>query len=207
MAHLICVGHTKQEMREILSMYRDAGLQNIMALGGDISDDPTLVASEFTHAIELVELAKEVGDFSVGVAAHPLGHPRSTSMEEDRRFLAEKLAIADFAVTQFFFSAQEWEALVRDLADLGCTKPIVPGIMPVTTLSGAQRMAAMGAAVPESLMADLESCADASAVRALGIQRATELCRDLLEAGAPGLHFYTLNRSTATRDMCAALQA
>jgi methylenetetrahydrofolate reductase (NADPH) len=208
MAHLICVGHTRAEMREILESYLASGVGNVMALGGDIPDDPALADSEFAHASELVELAREVGSFSVGVAAHPLGHPRSPDLVSDRHYLAEKLRMADFAVTQFFFSTSDWSRLVDDLGALGVTKPVLPGIMPVTTLTGIQRMAQMGAAVPPSLVARLDAAdrrGGAAAVRAEGIAAATEMCRELLALGAPGLHFYTLNRSTATREMHAAL--
>ena len=208
MAHLICVGHTRAEMREILGNYLDAGVQNVMALGGDIPDDPTLVASEFSHASDLVALAREVGGFSIGVAAHPAGHPRSPSLKSDRDYLAAKLAMADFAVTQFFFEAAQWRQLVADLAERDVTKPVLPGIMPVTTLTGIARMAQMGAAVPPALVARLEAAdrrGGAAAVRAEGIAAATELCQELLDDGAPGLHFYTLNRSTATREIHAAL--
>ncbi|MBU6232698.1 MAG: methylenetetrahydrofolate reductase [Acidobacteria bacterium] len=207
MAHLICVGHTREEMREILSNYVDDGIDNIMALGGDIPTDPALQGGDFVHAIELVELARSVGEFSVGVAAHPLGHPRSTSRMSDRRYLAEKLRLADFAVTQFFFDVAEWRGLVDDLEALGVDKPVIPGIMPVTTLSGAARMAEMGAAVPAWLMDRLEGAKGdgSAAVRQVGIEAATELCFQLLDAGAPGLHFYTLNRSTATREIHARL--
>ena len=207
MAHLICVGHTRAEMSEILANYVDDGIHNIMALGGDIPSDPALQGGDFVHAIELVELARSVGEFSVGVAAHPLGHPRSTSLESDRKYLAEKMRLADFAVTQFFFDVVEWQRLVDDLDALGVRKPVVPGIMPVTTLSGAARMADMGAAVPGWLMERLTAVKDQgpAAVRQVGIEAATELCRELLAAGAPGLHFYTLNRSTATREIHARL--
>lgn len=207
MAHLICVGHRRDEMREILANYVDDGIENIMALGGDIPTDPALQGGDFAHALELVELARSVGDFSIGVAAHPLGHPRSPDLASDRRYLAEKLRAADFAVTQFFFEVGEWERLVADLADLGVSKPVVPGIMPVTTLSGAQRMAEMGAAVPGWLLERLSAVSDqgAGAVRREGIAAATELCEQLVAAGAPGLHFYTLNRSTATREIHSRL--
>ena len=204
MAHLICVGHSRIEMREILANYADAGVENVMALGGDIPDDPELVASEFKHALDLVELAREVGDFSVGVAAHPQGHPRSPDLASDRYFLAEKLRVADFAVTQCLFDVAEWTQLVDDLAGLSVTKPVVPGIMPVTTLSGIDRMAAMGAQVPDALIRRLVAAqhrGGPSAVRAEGVAAATDLCAELLEARAPGLHFYTLNRSTATREI------
>jgi methylenetetrahydrofolate reductase (NADPH) len=194
-------------MREILSNYVDDGIDNIMALGGDIPTDPALQGGDFVHAIELVEMARSVGEFSVGVAAHPLGHPRSPSRISDRKYLAEKMRLADFAVTQFFFEVAEWRGLVEDLDALGVNKPVVPGIMPVTTLSGAVRMAEMGAAVPAWLMDRLEGAKDdgPAAVRQAGIEAATDLCFQLLEAGAPGLHFYTLNRSTATREIHARL--
>ena len=197
MAHLICVGHGREEMREILENYQRAGVVNVMALGGDIPDDPDLVASEFRHAIDLVDLAREVGDFSIGVAAHPLGHPRSPDLRSDRLRLAEKLRRADFAVTQFFFELGDWTRLVDELAELGVTKPVLPGIMPVTTLQGAARMAQMGAAVPTSLLGRLEAAsisAGPAAVRSEGVR-------------AAGLHFYTLNRSTATREIHESLYA
>jgi len=208
MAHLICVGHRRDEMRDLLKNYADAGVVNVMALGGDLPEDDDETSSEFRYALELVELAREVGEFCVGVGAHPQGHPRSANLAEDRRHLARKLEAADFAVTQFFFEAGEWIRLVGELAELGIEKPVLPGIMPVTTLASIARRATMGAAVPQSLVARLET-ADASggpqAVRAEGIRAATELCQQLLDAGAPGLHFYTLNRSTATREICQTL--
>ncbi len=210
MAHLICVGHTRSEMTEILQNYADNGVQNVMALGGDIPNDPSLVASEFSHASDLVELAREVGGFSIGVAAHPLGHPKSPDLVSDRKYLAAKLAMADFAVTQFFFQTLDWIKLVDELGALGVTKPVLPGIMPVTTLSGIERMAQMGAAVPQKLIDRLHAAdqrGGASAVRAEGIAAATELCAELLDKKAPGLHFYTLNRSTATREIHDALFA
>ncbi len=208
MAHLICVGHTRRAMADVLNRFLEAGVTNVMALGGDVPEDGSEHASEFAHAIDLVELTREVGDFSVGVAAHPQGHPRSANRADDRRYLAEKLALADFAVTQFFFRADDWSTLVDELAELGVSKPVLPGIMPVTTLSGIARMAVMGAAVPAELVARLEAANErggAAAVRAAGIEAATELSAELLVRGAPGLHFYTLNRSTATREIHRAL--
>ena len=208
MAHLICVAHSRAELTEILEQYRTAGVSNLMALGGDPPEDPSAAPGELVHAIELVRLAREVGGFSVGVAAHPAGHPRSASMAEDRDRLAEKLEEADFAVTQFFFSIEEYASLVSDLADRGVTKPVLPGIMPVTALGSIPRMATMGAPVPPWAIARLDA-ADASggaeAVRAEGVALATELCAALLDAGAPGLHFYTLNRSSATREIAQSL--
>lgn len=208
MAHLICVGHRRDEMRDVLKNYADAGVTNVMALGGDLPDDPTLAASEFTYALELVELIREVGEFCIGVGAHPQGHPRSTDIASDRRHLARKLEAADFAVTQFFFQASEWVRLRDEVAELGVDKPILPGIMPVTTLNGVARMATMGAEVPATLLERLESAelrGGPSEVRKEGIAAATELCRELLTAGVPGLHFYTLNRSNATSEIHRAL--
>jgi methylenetetrahydrofolate reductase (NADPH) len=208
MAHLICVGHSKNEMREILGNYKDEGVENVMALGGDIPDDPALVASEFTHALDLVELAREVGGFSIGVAAHPQGHPRSPDMASDRKYLAQKMQLADFAVTQLLFEVGEWSGLVSELGALSVTKPVLPGIMPVTSLASIERMSKMGSDVPATLIKRLEDAhanGGPDAVRQEGIRAATELCEGLLEAGAPGLHFYTLNRSTATREIHNAL--
>jgi methylenetetrahydrofolate reductase (NADPH) len=208
MAHVICVGHTRTEMRDLLKNYAEAGVQNIMALGGDIPDDPLAANSEFEHAIDLIGLAREIGDFSVGVAAHPDGHPRSPDRASDRRFLAEKLALADFAVTQFFFEVNEWTRLVGELAELGVTKPVLPGIMPVTTITGIERMKMMGGDVPLALVERLvaaERLGGPREVRAEGIRAAITLCQELLDEHAPGLHFYTLNRSTATSEIYHAL--
>ena len=205
MAHLICVGHSPLELAEILVEFRKAVVENLMALGGDPPTDPEPAVGELSFAYELVELARAIGGFSIGVAAHPLGHPCSPNLDADRDRLAEKLRLADFAVTQFFFSAEEYFRLVDQLSGRGVDKPVLPGIMPVTSLSTIPRMALMGAAVPESMAAALRDAGDAEAVRKTGIDMATELCAELLERGAPGLHFYTLNRSTATRQIYANL--
>ena len=207
MAHLICVGHGRAEMRELLARYVAAGVENVMALGGDTpaGEAPT---GELRYASELIELAREAGPFCVGVGAHPQGHPRSPDRASDRRRLAEKLRLADFAVTQFFFEPEEWVRLVLELGELDVEKPVLAGVMPVTTLSGVARMAQMGAAVPDWLVERLEAAhhrAGPGAVRAEGVRAATELCEALLEAGVPGLHFYTLNRSSATREIHQAL--
>jgi len=208
MAHLICVAHSRGELTEILEQYGDASIDNLMALGGDPPTEPDAKVGELQYALELVELARSVGDFSIGVAAHPAGHPRSETLHSDRDRLARKLEAADFGVTQFFFSIEEYLSLVNDIADRGVTKPILPGIMPVTSLSFGPRMATMGAPVPSwaiERLESVESTGGADAVREEGIALATELCAALLEEGAPGLHFYTLNRSKATREIALAL--
>ena len=209
MAHLICVAHSRAELTEILEEYRAIGVENLMALGGDPPSDPDAPMGELTHAIELVELARAIGGFSIGVAAHPAGHPRSQSVAEDRDHLVAKLELADFAVTQFFFELSEYTGLIDDLAARGCKKPVLPGIMPVTSLSSIPRMAAMGAPVPIWVIDRLEAADRAGgkvAVRAEGIRLSTELCAALLQAGAPGLHFYTLNHSSATKEIAGSLR-
>jgi methylenetetrahydrofolate reductase (NADPH) len=205
MAHLICVAHTRLELAEILVDLRKACVENLMALGGDPPTDPEASEGELEHAVELVELARAIGGFSVGVAAHPAGHPRSPDLTADRHHLAVKLRLADFAITQFFFAVDDYLRLMDDLAALGVDRPVVPGIMPVTGLTSIPRMAQMGAAVPPGMVARLEAAGDAEAVRRTGIDLATELCEKLLTEGAPGLHFYTLNRSLATREIYASL--
>jgi methylenetetrahydrofolate reductase (NADPH) len=208
MAHLVCVAHTRLELAEILVSFRKAGVQNLMALGGDPPTDPAAGPGELLYAVELVELARCIGGFSIGVAAHPAGHPSSPDMQSDRDLLAAKLRLADFAVTQFFFEVEEYVGLIRDLADRGVHAPVLPGIMPVTALRSVPRMAQMGAALPTWAVARLEEASARGgdeAVRQAGIGMATELCEKLLEVGAPGLHFYTLNRSNATREIYAAL--
>lgn len=209
MAHLTCVGHSREQLTQLLDEYSAAGVSNILALAGDApADDPDAAErGDLQHAIELVELIRESGEFSIGVAAHPEGHPRSPDLYTDRRFLADKLNAADFAITQFFFEPQPYLQLVEGLGAFGCDKPVIPGIMPVTNASQVKRFAELaGAAFPTHLAARFEAIADdGEAVRALGVELATQLCADLLDAGAPGLHFYTLNRSTATREIATNL--
>ncbi|HVC70234.1 MAG TPA: methylenetetrahydrofolate reductase [Acidimicrobiales bacterium] len=208
MAHLICVEHSRLELAEVLVAFRKAGVENLLALGGDPPVDAGAGRGELRYAMELVELARAIGGFSIGVAAHPTGHPASPDLPSDRDMLAAKLRLADFAITQFFFEADDYLGLVDDLAARGVTKPVLPGIMPVTTLRSVPRMAQMGAAVPEWAVARLEEASargGQDAVRQAGIELATDLCTRLLAAGAPGLHFYTLNRSSATREIYRSL--
>ena len=208
MAHLTCQGHTRDEITTILADYRAAGIENILALGGDAPADPAEARpSDYVYASDLVDDVDKENSFSIGVAAHPELHPRSASREDDRKHLAAKLQRADFAITQFFFEASHYAALVEDLAALECYKPVLPGIMPVTNLASIQRMAALsGSAVPAWLVERLERVGDhPEEVRKVGVEAATELCADLLELGVPGLHFYTLNRSNATREIYSNL--
>jgi methylenetetrahydrofolate reductase (NADPH) len=207
MAHLTCAAHTRAELTTIIERYRDSGIENILALGGDPPADLDLPPGELKYAVELVRLVRSLGDFSIGVAAHPEPHPRSPSLAEDRRHTAEKLAEADFAITQFFFDADHYFDLVESLHELGVDKPVIPGIMPVLSLAAIKRMTEMqGSEFPAWLAVELNAVGDdPAAVRRIGIEEATKLCRRLLDGGAPGLHFYTLNRSTATREIYANL--
>ena len=207
MAHLICVAHTRLELAEILVDFRKAGIDNLLALGGDPPTDADAIVGELRYAEELVDLARAVGGFSIGVAAHPEVHPRSPSRAADRDRLAAKLDKADFAITQFFFRAADYVGLVEDLAERGVTKPVVAGIMPITNLKSIKRMAEMsGAAIPPEVVSRLTVHeGDDEAVRAAGVEVATELCAELIDLGVPGIQFYTLNRSTATREIYANL--
>ncbi|MDQ2912155.1 MAG: methylenetetrahydrofolate reductase [Chloroflexota bacterium] len=202
MPHLTCVAHPRFELGEIIGGFRAAGLENLLALGGDPLPEEESY-KELAYASQLVELGRRLGFESIGVAAHPAGHPRSPDLTSDRRYLAAKLNLADFGITQFFFKVEEYERLRQELAVLGITKPIIAGIMPITSLASVQRMAQLsGYAVPDDIVALVEAGGDdREEIRKRGISVCTELCRDLLDAGVPGLHFYTLNFSKATREI------
>jgi methylenetetrahydrofolate reductase (NADPH) len=212
--HLTCVGHSVDELRTIIGQYADAGVRHVLALRGDPPGGPTQPwrthPEGIDYAVQLVELVCALGDFCVGVAAFPEGHPEAADLDADARVLAAKArAGAQFAVTQFFFRAEDYFALVDRAAGYGCDIPVIPGIMPITNLRQVTRMAELsGSAVPPEVVDRLEPLGDdPQAVRAEGIEIATRLCDRLLEGGAPSLHFYTLNRSTATRHIHANLGA
>jgi len=209
MAHLTCVAHSRAELVGILRRYRDAGVENVLALRGDrpAGGSTAHVEGELEHAVDLVELASTVGRFCIAVAAHPAGHPEAPDVATDRRHLAEKLRIADFAITQFFYAPEEYLALRDDLAALGVDKPVVPGVMPVTSARTLERMASLsGNPVPEWLRDRIARAgSDAQLIRRAGVEVATQLCSRLLECGAPGLHFYTMNDVEATLEVASAL--
>jgi methylenetetrahydrofolate reductase (NADPH) len=207
MPHLTCVAHTRAEVVDIVRGYRDAGLENLLALGGDPPLDGIEHPSDFRYAIELVELMQAEGDFSIGVAAFPEGHPRSSDLAADRRRLAEKLRLADFGITQFFFRADDYFRMLDDLAELGVEKPVLPGVMAFVNVDGLRRMAAMNATViPDELNARLDAVAgDPPAVRALAVEVCTTLTAELFERGAPGVHLYTMNYARAATEIWADL--
>ncbi|MFN0090491.1 MAG: methylenetetrahydrofolate reductase [Acidimicrobiales bacterium] len=205
MAHLTCVGHSHDDLVALLEDYRDNGVENILALAGDPPADGSPATGDYTFASELVELIRSVGEFTVAVAAHPELHPRSERTDEDRRRLAEKLARADFGITQFFFDPAPYLRMRDELDRLGCTTPVLPGVMPPVNPAPIKRFADLaGARVPPSLWARLEAAAAADRM-AIAVEQATRLCEELLAEGAPGLHLYTLNRSDAAAQILANL--
>jgi methylenetetrahydrofolate reductase (NADPH) len=207
-AHLTCVGATTQDLRRVIAEYADSGVHNVLALRGDPVGGPgepwVSHPGGLDHAEDLVRLVRSLGSFSVGVAAFPEGHPESADRAADALVLAKKAdAGATFAITQFFFDAADYVDLVSRVRAHGCDIPIIPGIMPVTNVTQISRFAQLaGAVFPEVLAQSfLDLGDDPDAVRARGVEVATELGEVLLAEGAPGLHFYTLNSSTATREI------
>jgi methylenetetrahydrofolate reductase (NADPH) len=213
MAHLTCVGHTRAELEGILDSYVAEGVSHVMALRGDPQEGPradwTPTEGGLNYAVELVELARSRGDFRVGVAAFPEGHHSAESLDADADVLVAKArAGAEFAVTQMFFRASDYFGLVERVRARGVDIPILPGIMPILNLAAIRRQGELiGTSVPDDIVERISAYdGDPAAVRAEGIRIAAELCDELLAGGAPGLHFYTLNRSKATLEIFEALQ-
>jgi methylenetetrahydrofolate reductase (NADPH) len=213
MAHLTCVGHSQEELYEILQRLRQVGLENVLPLRGDPPrDQPHFVraADGFGYASELTAFIRARGlPFCLGGACYPEGHPESESREQDLANLKKKVdAGAEFLITQLFFDNAFYFHFLERARAAGVTCPIVPGIMPITNFEQIDRMTRMcGATIPMRLRLELEKRKDdPDAILELGVAHATVQCMDLLSHGAPGVHFYTLNRSRATRMILTALR-
>lgn len=197
-AHLTGIGHSKAEVADLCDRYAAAGVVDLLALRGDPPAEAVaqMADGDFRHASDLVEFLRADGRFGVGVAAHPEGHPHSPDIASDRRHLARKLSAADFGVTQFFFEIDHYLSMVNDLADLGCDTPVIPGIIPITDAKQVKRFAQLaGSTLPSWLTDRIDAARSPEEVERIGIDCATVLARQLLDAGAPGVHLYTLNRS------------
>ena len=212
MAHLTCVGHTTDELTRILQSLTESGVRNVLALRGDPPGGPgtewVSTPGGVEYASELVAFIRRVSDLSIGVAAFPEGHRDSASLDADVAVLKAKHdAGAEFAVTEMVLRASDYFGLVERARAAGIDFPIIPGIMPILNFNSMAKMVELsGREIPGEVLARLEPLKDdPAAVRAEGITIATELCDTVLEDGAPGLHFYTLNRSRATREIYAAL--
>ena len=201
-AHLVTAAHTQDDLESILERYASQGIENVLALRGDppLEASCALAPGEFNHAIDLARLASRKYSMCVGVAAHPEGHPEAPSFEVDMDRLAEKLEVADYAITQFFYTADRYARLRDALAKRGIEKPVLPGIMAPTSLSTLRRMAELsGTPIPAKVAARLERYeGDAAGFQAEGTRIAIELCTELLAMGAEGLHVFTMNQAATT---------
>lgn len=207
--HLSCVGSTRDNIREILNEYRAAGIRRIVALRGDLPSGMA-EAGEFRYANELVEFIRtETGDhFHLEIAAYPEWHPQARYPRDDLANFARKAkAGADSAITQYFYNADAYFHFVDEVRALGVDIPIVPGIMPIVSFSKLARFSdACGAELPRWMRRKFEGFGDdTDAVRAFGLDVVTELCTRLIKGGAPGLHFYSMNQSALTLEICQRL--
>jgi methylenetetrahydrofolate reductase (NADPH) len=214
MAHLSCVGEPVEQLREILDEVAAAGIDNVLALRGDPPRGETEWTPHpqgLTSSVELIELIRADYDFSIGATCFPEVHPEALDLEHDLRFLKRKVdAGATFLITQLFFDNRDYFRFVENAREYGIDLPIIAGIMPITNFEQVKRFTSLcGATIPPTLLEQLEArhAEGEEAVAELGVAYATLQCADLLDGGAPGIHFYTLNKSPATRAILSALKA
>lgn len=212
MAHLTCVGHSKDEIKRVLDQIRDSGIENVIALRGDPPKGETSFVPHpdgFRYGSELTEFIRKSYDFCVAVAGYPEGHIEAPDKETDWKRLEQKVAAgADFIISQLFFNNQDFFAFEKRVREKGITIPIIPGIMPITNYTQIVRFSQMcGAKIPEGVTRDLEVVKDnLEAVQAYGIDYATKQCRELIAHGVPGIHFYTLNKSRSAKTIIENLK-
>jgi methylenetetrahydrofolate reductase (NADPH) len=207
--HLSCVGSTRESIAEILATYRAQGIRRLVALRGDLPSG-TAVAGEFRYAAELIRFIRETQgkDWTIEVAAYPEYHPEQRYARRDLQHFADKVAAgADSAITQFFFNPDAYFHFVDEVRKLGVTVPIVPGIMPIHNYAKVAQFAARdGIEIPRWVALKMEGFMDdAASIRAFGIEVVARLCERLIAGGAPGIHFYALNQSALTLEVCKAL--
>lgn len=213
MAHLTCIGHTADEIRTLLADYSEVGIRDILALRGDPprgDKEWDLIMDGPQHAIDLIRLTHEAGDFNVAVAGFPEKHPEAETLDTDLGFLKAKVdAGAELVITQLFFENETYFDYVRRARKIGVTVPIIPGIMPIVKPGQVERFVELsGCVIPPKLKAHIDACGDDEArVAEVGLAYCAAQCVDLLRRGAPGIHFYTLNQSRAARTIFAALQS
>lgn len=209
--HLTCVSQSRDDIARTLDAFAEVGVRNILAIRGDMPGGPTQPWERrpdgLGTATELVEFVKARGDFCVGVAAFPNVHQPDNDPELDARIVVEKAGVgAEYAITQLFFESHRYIELVERVRDRGCDIPIIPGIMPLTVITQIERFAALAdTEVPADFVAELRAAGDPAEVRRIGLERAVLLCQELLEAGAPGLQFFTQNRWMATSELIGQL--
>lgn len=211
-AHLTCISHSRAEIEAILLQIRSQGIENIVALRGDQPKDGGGIPREkreLPYGRDLVALIRKTGGFSIAVAGYPEIHPEALDRETDLKHLKEKVAAGgDWIITQLFFDNAFYFDFVKRARNLGITVPIVPGIMPITSFAQTKRFTTMcGASLPRKMIEDLAPIAsDKEAVLRYGIDYATKQCRELLAGGAPGIHFYTINKSRSTATILSRLR-
>ena len=206
MPHLTCVAHTRDEIARIIDDYQSDGIDNILALRGDLPQGVETPTQAFNTAAELTDFIRQRADWDIAVAAHPEGHPMAASVEADLAHQSAKLAQADFAITQFGYRAEYYDQFVNQLDARGVDTPVIPGIMPPTNIASIERMSTLNATeFPTEIQERLQRAASAAERREIGVEVAANLGRELLELGAPGLHIYTMNFARAASEVASAL--